>query len=191
MNVFELIIFSLVCLGLGFLGHLISPRYGGLLAIVLFVPVFFLLLRGSFKEFRQRWKGLSSSDRVPGRAQPLSPHPFPSGFPSELASAALVASNEASWRPALAARSVEWFRTHGYAVLGTEIWLSKGGSRQSLPYFQNVERQGGEAWDLFVARAAEETLAYLRTFTPKFTGEGDAYVNVTWVSESEFRSSKA
>ena len=96
----------------------------------------------------------------------LSPDLFPSGFPSDLASAALVASHEAAWRPALAARSVEWLGAHGYAVLGTELWLPKDGSIQSLPYLQNVDRQGNEAWDSFVARAASDTLAYLRAFTP-------------------------
>jgi hypothetical protein len=119
--------------------------------------------------------------------QPLPSDLFPSGFPSELASAAFVASDEAAWRPALAAGAVEWLSTHGYAVLGTEVWLPKDGSIQSLPYFQNVDRQGDEAWDLFVARAAAETLAYLRASTPKFIEEGDVYVNVTWVGEAEYR----
>lgn len=132
-------------------------------------------------------RDLLSSSRVLGMDQPLSPE-FPSGFPSELASAAFVNSTEAAWRPALAVRSVEWLGTHGYAVLGTELWLPRDGSIQSLPYFQNVERQGNEAWDSFVARAASETLAYLRAFTPKFNEEGDVYVNVSWVSEAEFEN---
>jgi len=123
---------------------------------------------------------------------PLSQDLFPSEFPSDLASAAFVASHEVAWRPALAARSVEWLGTHGYAVLGTELWLPKDGSIQSLPYFQNVgDRHGNEAWDSFVARAASETLTYLRAFTPKFIEEGDVYVNVTWVSEAESRKLKA
>jgi len=67
----------------------------------------------------------------------------------------------------------------------------KDGSIQSLPYFQNVDRQGDEAWDSFVARAAAETLAYLKAFTPKFIEEGDVYVDVTWVSEAEFRNLRA
>ena len=123
--------------------------------------------------------------------QSLSPDLFPSGFPSELASAAFVTSTEAAWRPALAASCVEWLGAHGYAVLGTELWLPKNGSIQSLPYFQNVDRQGDEVWDSFVARAAAETLAYLRAFTPKFSQEGDVFVNVTWVSETEFGNLKA
>ena len=122
--------------------------------------------------------------------QPLL-NPFPSGFPSELASAAFVSSNEAAWRPALAARSVEWLGKHGYAVLGTELWLQKGGLIQSLPYFQNVDPKRDEAWDFFVVRAAAETLAYLKAFTPKFIEEGDVYVNVSWASEAEFRNLKA
>jgi hypothetical protein len=123
--------------------------------------------------------------------QPLSTDLFPSGFPSELVSAAFVASNEAAWRPALAARSVEWLGTHGYAVLGTELWLPKDDSIQSLPYFQNVDRKGDEAWDSFVARAAAETLAYFKALSSKFTKEGDVFVNVTWVSEAEFGNLKA
>ena len=123
--------------------------------------------------------------------QPAPRSPFPAGFPSELVSAAFVASNEAAWRPELAARSVEWLGIHGYAVLGTEIWLPQGSSIQSLPYFQNVERDSGEGWDSFVARAAAETLAYLRAFSSKFIEEGDVFVNVTWVDEAEFRGLKA
>jgi hypothetical protein len=116
--------------------------------------------------------------------------PFPAGFPSDLAGAAFVHSGEAAWRPALAVASVEWLGAHGYAVLGTEVWLPMGGSIQSVPYFQSVDRKGNEEWDSFVARAAEETLAYLRAFKPKFVAEGDVYINVTWVSEAEFRSLK-
>jgi hypothetical protein len=130
------------------------------------------------------------SRKVLSMKEPPSPDLFPSGFPSDLASAAFVASNGASWRPALAARSVEWFGTHSYAVLGTESWLPKDGSMQSLPYFQNVDRRGDEAWESFAARSAAETLSYLKAFTPKFIKEGDVYVNVTWVSEAEFRNLK-
>jgi hypothetical protein len=136
-------------------------------------------------------KVLPSWGRVPDMNQPLSPDLFPSGFPSDLASAAFVATNEAAWRPALAARSVEWLGTHGYAVLGTELWLPKDGSIQSLPYFQNVDRRSNEAWHSFVARATAETLAYLRAFSSKFIEEGDVCVKVTWVSEKEFKNLKA
>jgi hypothetical protein len=117
--------------------------------------------------------------------------PFPVGFPSELVSAAFVASNnEVAWRPVQAVRSVEWLGIHGYAVLGTEIWLPKESSIQSVPYFQSVEPNSNERWDLFVARAAAETLTYLKAYASKFSEEGDVYVNVTWVNEAEFRNLK-
>ena len=115
---------------------------------------------------------------------------FPVGFPSALASAAFLHAGEAAWRPALATASVEWLGAHGYAVLGTEVLLPMDGAIQSLPYFQSVHRKSNEEWDSFVARAAAETLAYLRAFTPKFSEEGDVYINVTWLSEAEFRNPK-
>ena len=50
MNVFELIFFLLICAGFGFLGHLVSPRYGWGVGAALAVLFLFLLLKG----FRQR-----------------------------------------------------------------------------------------------------------------------------------------
>ena len=50
MNVFELIVFLLICAGLGFLGYLVSPRYGWWIGALLFVPVFIVMLIGSFRE---------------------------------------------------------------------------------------------------------------------------------------------
>jgi hypothetical protein len=50
MNVIELIVFLLVSAGLGFLGHLVSPRYGWGAGAVLAVPMLIALLVGSFRE---------------------------------------------------------------------------------------------------------------------------------------------
>jgi ABC-type transport system involved in cytochrome c biogenesis permease component len=55
MNVFELTIFLLVCVGVGLLGHLVSPRYGWLLG-VLAVPVPIWMLIGGARKLRQSWK---------------------------------------------------------------------------------------------------------------------------------------
>jgi hypothetical protein len=49
MNIFELLIFSIVCVGLGVLGHLVSPRYGWLLGAVPAVAVFVMMLIASFR----------------------------------------------------------------------------------------------------------------------------------------------
>jgi len=58
MNVFELIIFLLICAGFGLLGHLVSPRYGWRVGAALAVLLLLFLLLGSFKKplkgFRHR-----------------------------------------------------------------------------------------------------------------------------------------
>ena len=50
MSVFELIIALLVCAALGFVGHLVSPRYGWFVGIGLAVLLLILLLGGGFKK---------------------------------------------------------------------------------------------------------------------------------------------
>jgi hypothetical protein len=119
------------------------------------------------------------------------PHSFPPGFPAELAAEVFVRSGEAAWRPALAVSVVGWLTTHGFAVLGTEAWLHEGGLIQSVPYFQSVNRKDNEDWSSFVTRTAVQTSDYLKAFAGKFAKEGDVFINITWVSESEFQNLKA
>lgn len=123
---------------------------------------------------------------------------FPSNFPSELAVAAFTAGEEVAWPPTLALAAVEWFRGHGYAVLGTELWLLKDGTIQSLPiglsgmrevHGNTANRESGEAWSSFVTRAAAETRAYLQVFNlSDIVEDGQVYFNVVWVSEDEFKN---
>lgn len=115
---------------------------------------------------------------------------LPLDFPVELAAKAYVHSGEAAWRPQFALAAIEWLCTHGYAVLGTEVFLFKQYGIQSLPYFQSVDPKGNEDWNSYVTRAAAETIAYLKAFEQKLQEEGDVYINVTWVSEPEFRNLK-
>jgi hypothetical protein len=57
MNVFELLIFLLVCAAFGFIGHLVSPRYGWIVGSVLPVLVLiWLSFKGKTKEPRARRK---------------------------------------------------------------------------------------------------------------------------------------
>jgi hypothetical protein len=130
------------------------------------------------------------------------PHePFPADFPPELVEAAFVATNEAAWRPLLASVAVEWLAAHGFAVLGTELWLLQDGAIQSLPIGTSgmrgvhgnvVNRGREESWDSYVSRAAAETLFYLRSFNSADIVEaGDVHFNVAWVSEEEFRKLKS
>ena len=121
---------------------------------------------------------------------------FPPNFPRELAAAAFRAGDEAAWPPKLAAEAVEWFCSHGYAVLGTELWLLKDATIQSLPiglsgmrevHGNTLNREMEEAWSSFVTRAALETRDYLQSFKPSdIVEDGQVYFNVTWVSEADF-----
>ena len=121
---------------------------------------------------------------------------FPPNFPAELAVAAFAAGDEVAWQPNLATVAVDWFGTHGYAVLGTELWLLKGEAIQSLPiglsgmrevHGNTVSRKGEEAWSSFVARAAAETRTYLQLFNPSDVVEhGQVYFNVVWVTEAGY-----
>jgi hypothetical protein len=126
---------------------------------------------------------------------------FPPNFPPELASAAFVGGKETAWPPTLAAAGVEWLGTHGYAVLGTELWVLKSGAIQSLPIGQSgmrevhgnsVSRGREESWISFVARAAMGTLAYLQSFnSADILEQGEIHFNVVWVSEAQYAELKS
>lgn len=117
-----------------------------------------------------------------------------------MASAAFAAGNEAAWPPIVAAAAVEWLGAHGYAVLGTDLWVVRGATIQSLPIGQSgmrevhgnmVNRENQESWGAFVARAATETLTYLRSFDPaEIVEQGELRFNVVWVSEAQYASLK-
>jgi hypothetical protein len=121
---------------------------------------------------------------------------FPADFPSQLAAAAHLSGEEVAWPQLLAAAAVNWLSAHGYAVLGTELWVLRGGAIHALPigksgmnevHSNTVNRKTGEPWCSFVARAAMETLAYLQSFDPADIVElGDQYFNVSWADEAEF-----
>jgi hypothetical protein len=123
---------------------------------------------------------------------------FPVDFPPEMAGAAFVAGNEVAWRAVPASAAVEWLGAHGYAVLGTELWLLQGGAIQSLPigksgtrevHGNSVNRARSEPWGSFVARAAAETLAYLQSFNPSdIVEDGEVFFNVVWVNEVDFNN---
>jgi hypothetical protein len=123
---------------------------------------------------------------------------FPPDFPSVLRVAAFAAGDEVAWPPMHAAVAVDWFAEHGYAVLGTELWLLKDGAIQSLPmglsgmrevHGNTVNRGNEEPWRSFVARAGAETRTYLQAFNPPDIVErGQLVFNVVWVSEVEFRN---
>jgi hypothetical protein len=121
---------------------------------------------------------------------------FPFDFPPELAAAAFVSTNEAAWPLLIAVVAVDWFSLHGYAVLGTELWVLQDERIQSLPiglsglgevHSNVVNREGNEEWSSFVARAGAETRTYLQAFKPSDIVErGQLVFNVTWISKADF-----
>lgn len=114
---------------------------------------------------------------------------FPPDFPPELANAAFKTAGEAAWPLTIAAAVVEWFGAHGYAVLGTELWLLRGAEVQSLPLGRSgmpevhgnaVNREVDEVWGSFVARAQAETRLYLQAFKPSdIVEQGQLFFNIT------------
>ena len=61
MTILELIVSALICAGLGFLGHLVLPRYSWLsISLVLSAPVVLMMLitswRQMFIDIRKSWK---------------------------------------------------------------------------------------------------------------------------------------
>jgi hypothetical protein len=121
---------------------------------------------------------------------------LPAEFPAELTAAVFSRGGEVAWPPALAVSAVDWFGSHDYAVLGTELWLLQGDGIQSLPigrsgmrevHGNSVNRQLYEAWSSFAARSAAETRTYLHSFNPSdIVEQGQLYFNVVWVSEADF-----
>jgi hypothetical protein len=121
---------------------------------------------------------------------------LPPEFPAELAAVVISNGTEVAWPPALAALAVDWFGSHDYAILGTELWLLQGDGIQSLPtgrsgirevHGNSVNRQLHEAWSSFAARSSAETRTYLDTFdSSDVVEQGQLYFNVVWVSEADF-----
>jgi len=145
------------------------------------------------EEYTARYHKAALKRRPPARIIPCST--LPPGFPAELASAVFSSGNEVAWPLNLSVLAVEWFGSHGYAILGTELWevradgkslrLGPGGVRGVCG--NTVNRQRGEAWNSFVERSAVETRAYLRAFSASDIAEpGRQYFQVVWMSESGF-----
>jgi len=121
---------------------------------------------------------------------------LPASFPDELANVAFSSGDEVAWPPNFAVLAVEWFGSHEYAVLGTELWIVQTDGIQSLPmgndgmrgvYVNTVDRQKNEPWSSFVWRSAAETRTYLQRFDPsEIVEQGQLYFNVTWVSEQAY-----
>jgi hypothetical protein len=123
---------------------------------------------------------------------------FAPNFPSELTIACFRLGGEVAWAPLVATAAVEWFGAHGYAVLGTELCLLNGDGVQPLPvgpsglgevHGNTVDRQIGEPWNLFVARAAREPVPISDRSSRRTSWSRErSYFNVVWIGEGDFAS---
>jgi pilus assembly protein TadC len=60
MNLVELLVFMFLSVGLGFIGHLISPRYGVWAGVALWIPVMGLWLVGLYRRLAPAFRGSRS-----------------------------------------------------------------------------------------------------------------------------------
>lgn len=126
---------------------------------------------------------------------------LPSGFPAELADSAFVAGSEVAWPQRFAIAAARWLGEHGYAVLGTELWLVQDGTINSLPigtsglpevHGNTVSGKQNEEWEAYVHRASSETVAYLQGFDPdQIVQKGELYFNVVWANELGYANLRA
>ena len=120
---------------------------------------------------------------------------FPLGLRPELAAHSFTRGSEAAWPLDSVSAVVKWLGEHGFAVLGTELWVVRDNRIQPGVVVNGVREIHGnavshmrnESWNTYVTRCAEETLRYLNSFAmpPEAKQQGDVFFNVTWVSEAE------
>lgn len=118
-------------------------------------------------------------------------------FPPELESSAFRTSGgEFAWRRPDAMQATRALAHAGFAILGGELWLIRGGEifgvlpQHSGPpavYHWVCERSPSEAWLSFVARSCRESLSAIASLPAE--GEVDAppgaevFYNLTWAGE--------
>jgi hypothetical protein len=125
-------------------------------------------------------------------------------FPPELAQDAFRASNgEFGWIRAQIPSVVEFLKSHGFGILGGELWWIRDGfsdwtglipQRNGLPgvYPWVTNREPGEPWQHFVERGASDALAAVERWPapddlpPDLVGR--ILYNLTWVSDAEFQT---
>ena len=66
MSAIELLVFLLLCAGIGFVGHLFSARYGWLAGVVVAAPVFIVAL---IAQYRQLYREIRYGVKVRRRRQ--------------------------------------------------------------------------------------------------------------------------
>ncbi len=123
-------------------------------------------------------------------------------FPPKIERDAFRASNgEFGWTRAQIPAVADALRSHGFAILGGELWWVRDGrtdwdlipQRQGPPgvYVWETERAPDEAWSHFLERGVSDALAAVERWpTPGALPPdlpGRILYNLTWTSEAEFK----
>jgi hypothetical protein len=118
--------------------------------------------------------------------------------PGELASIGVRNGDEMAWKPGDCATAIEWLRSTGRAVLGTELWRLNGGH-----IYTSIKTSGGpaiyctasdplqyERWEDYLDRSAALAIDWIASFRwPDDATEppDPVYFNITWADRSWFR----
>jgi len=145
---------------------------------------------------RQPWNYGPNPRKVLAVEEAMRPELFPPSFPSELVLRLLYqAAKRRGPLAALRQRLSGWVRMvtryseRSFACCkGAIRTLPIGLSGMPEVHGNTVNRESGEPWSSFVARAATETRVYLQSFKPSdIVEQGQVYFNLVWVSEAGFK----
>jgi hypothetical protein len=118
--------------------------------------------------------------------------------PEELARTAFRNGSEMAWKRNDCKAAIEWLRSVGRAVLGTELWRVDGNKiRAAIAtragpaiYSTTYEPLQNERWNDYVERSAALAIASIASFHwPEDSTEPPSlvYFNITWADRAWFR----
>jgi hypothetical protein len=119
-------------------------------------------------------------------------------MPKDIAASALVVGDEAAWKRDDCGVAIDWFRNHGHAILGIELWIPKGdGIRTTVAnpdgpviYVTSCDPDKGESWSDYVRRSADAADAAIKEFRLEENSahsEINVFFNLTWADLEWFR----
>jgi hypothetical protein len=118
-------------------------------------------------------------------------------IPEELAHTAFRNGNEMAWKQGDCPAVIEWLRSAGHAVLGTELWCLNGtdlytaiGTKSGpLIYCTACDPAQNERWSDYVQRSATAAINWIASFRwPEDSIEppDPVYFNITWADRKWF-----
>ena len=118
--------------------------------------------------------------------------------PEELARTAFRSGNEMAWKQGDCTAAIEWLRSVGRAILGTELWRVDGSTIRTAIwtkagpaiYCTACDPLQNERWGDYVERSANSAIGSIASFRwPDDSTESPSlvYFNITWADRAWFR----